>query len=122
MEDLIAIITFIFAVLQIVFLIKIWNMANNVEEIKNILSFNLAKEFHKTPTIHQGTQSTVLEEETPKNYDGRLDSLQQGDKVRIPSIGKVYTVMSVDKDRVFCQTSILGGCQYFAKNDVEFIG
>lgn len=117
MEIFVSLVIIVFGVLQIILFFKLWGMTNDVSEMKYIIK-------HYQNSIYQTTKQEKQENPSnhKKEYDIRLDSVKEGDKVEVIFDGREVSVMSVEKDRIFCKTSILGGGKYFFKKQLRYIG
>lgn len=118
MEIFVLLIIIVFGVLQIILFFKLWGMTNDVSEMKQDLSSIVSKLHKSTIPVEDISKISIHSSE---DYDQRLDNLEVGGKVRLKSNGKVMSIMFVETDKIFCQTSILGGGQYFYKKDLEYI-
>ena len=120
MEIFVSLVIIVFGVLQIILFFKLWGMTNDVSEMKYIIKH------YQNPICQTTKQEKQEKQENPSNhkkeYDIRLDSVKEGDKVEVIFDGREVSVMYVEKDRIFCKTSILGGGKYFLKKQLRYIG
>ena len=116
--NLFAIMLIIFGILQIILFFKLWGMTNDVADIKRIIRKN-KKTSQSTVYPTQIQQDTA--DKTLKDYDVRLDTLKEGDMVEIALSGREVPVMFVEKDRIYCKTSMLGGGEYYSKKELRYI-
>lgn len=114
MEILVSFFIIVFGILQIILFFKIWEMTNNVKDLKvHFCDCEQQKEKKVTQTKEEQINNG-------NKYDKRLDTIKPGDKVALPN-GDELVVDTIDKDRFFCKTGTLSGYKYFKKSEVIFI-
>ena len=117
MEMFVSLIIIVFGVLQIILFFKLWGMTNDVSDIK--YAVKRQAQMQSCQIAEEEKKINISEE--ARDYDIRLDSLKEGDKVEVVFDGRQVSVMFMEKDRIFCKTSILGGGKYFLKKELRYI-
>lgn len=113
MTTLIAIISIVAAVLQIILFFKLWGMTNDVRELRRMNEQILQKKQIRTK------KDGELEKTQTATHAHSNIKISKGDYVIIKSTGQRLLVEDINGDRIFCNTGKFSGYKYFSIDEIE---